>query len=454
MKLLISNFVLLTSLFTCFVAEIKAYYDVNMPGNFKNPQAVSEVLSGNRKTANAAWWGFEPNDSTFALQSAINSGATKVIVPYMGNDWIVRPILLQSNQEIYIEPGVNIVAKKGYFKKTGDCLFNAINKKNILLQGYGTTLKMQKTDYANTEQYEKSEWRMGIRLLSCEAVNIKGITVKDTGGDGLYIGESDSGKSCKNIFIENCIFDNNYRQGISIISAEKLRISNCIFNNTSGTNPSAGIDIEPNNNKNKLSDIVIQDCISKNNAGAGFVVSLKQLDANSENVSILFYNCYIEGCKWGLVVSSEDKDSPKGLVEFRNCCIENSISPGIWISIDKREFNTVFSNCTLRNCAQDYSFDKMRNSPVRVRGGRSGKNDSVGAIVFSNLYIFDNTDRPKLFCYFWPGSSEGKNENVSGNIFYNSEQKEKIIDTNIRIGLRTKIIDYNPKIHKVEMVDK
>ena len=52
----------------------------------ENPQAVLEVLDGKRTEASAAWWGFDENDATEALQSAINSGAEKLIVPNMGKD--------------------------------------------------------------------------------------------------------------------------------------------------------------------------------------------------------------------------------------------------------------------------------------------------------------------------------------------------------------------------------
>ena len=71
-----------------------------IPGNTESPEAVKEVLSGKRTVANAAWWGFDEFDATEALQSAINSGAKRVIVPNMTRDWIVRPINLAGDQEL------------------------------------------------------------------------------------------------------------------------------------------------------------------------------------------------------------------------------------------------------------------------------------------------------------------------------------------------------------------
>lgn len=200
------------------------------PGNFKNLIAVQEILTGKRTAANVAWWGFVKNDSTSALQSAINSGAEKVIVPYMGSDWIVRPIKLASNQEIYFEPGVVLIAKKGEFKNTGDRLLFAKNQRNITLCGYGATLKMQKRDYMGPN-YEHGRWRMILVLEKCTNVKVLGMTLKDSGGDGIYLagGPKVDKRCCKDIVVKDCYFDNNLRQGITIISGENIQIENCVF---------------------------------------------------------------------------------------------------------------------------------------------------------------------------------------------------------------------------------
>ena len=58
----------------------------------KDTKAIEEVMSGKIKEAKASWWDFNPIDSTEALQSAINSGASKVIVENMGAPWVVDMI--------------------------------------------------------------------------------------------------------------------------------------------------------------------------------------------------------------------------------------------------------------------------------------------------------------------------------------------------------------------------
>ncbi|MCE5310702.1 MAG: hypothetical protein LLG20_23935, partial [Acidobacteriales bacterium] len=49
-----------------FAVAISAFAQVNAPSS----QAIAEVASGKRATANAAWWGFSKTDSTAALQAA------------------------------------------------------------------------------------------------------------------------------------------------------------------------------------------------------------------------------------------------------------------------------------------------------------------------------------------------------------------------------------------------
>ena len=55
---------------------------------------LAEVKTGTRIEAKASWWGFNKEDSTHALQAAINSGVKKLIVDNTGSDWIVEPISL------------------------------------------------------------------------------------------------------------------------------------------------------------------------------------------------------------------------------------------------------------------------------------------------------------------------------------------------------------------------
>ena len=230
-----------------------------------NPQAVAEVASGQRSEARVSWWGFYPEDATAVLQAAINSGARKLIVEDMGAPWIADKLTLASNQEIVFEKGVVVQAKRGAFRGGSDCLFSAASKTNITLISPGATLRMWKQDYDDKAQYQRAEWRHVLSFTSCSGVRVEGLTLADSGGDGIYLGVAQRGVPCSDVVIRNVSCANNYRQGISVISARNLLIEGCVFKGTSGTAPEAGIDFEPTEATEELVNCLMRNCISEGN---------------------------------------------------------------------------------------------------------------------------------------------------------------------------------------------
>ena len=367
-----------------------------MPGNVPSPEAVKEVIEGKREIANAAWWGFDENDATDALQSAINSGVKKLIVPNMGKDWIVRPLKLASNQEIVFEKGTVIMAKKGEFKGRGDCLFSGTNLENITLTGYDATFRMRKKDY-QSDAYEKAEWRMGLGLWSCTNIKIYGLTLAESGGDGIYLGVSGDQKFCKDIHIKDIVCDSNHRQGISVISAENLLIEKSIMKNTSGTAPRAGIDLEPNHSTAKLKNCIIRDCIMENNEGPGILVYLNPLSADSEDISILFENCKVTSEKGsGIIVGAVKDDGPGGYIKFKNCVVENTAQVGCQI-YDKSADRALitFTNCEWKNVATNVD-DTVTPAPLMIYLRRPKLTKKIGGVDFVDCVIEDSKNRPFL----------------------------------------------------------
>jgi len=205
-----------------------------------NPKAVEEVISGQRTVAHANWWGFDPNDATSFVQAAIDSGAKKVILDNMSNPWIVRPIRLASHQELFLEEGVVLQAKRNEYKGRGDSLLTASAVEGVSITGNNATLRMWRDDY-DKAPYVKAEWRHAVSIRSCSDVKITGLTISESGGDGIYLGVSKKGVTNKNVVIKNVICERNYRQGISVISAEYLLIENVILRDTAGTPPAAAM---------------------------------------------------------------------------------------------------------------------------------------------------------------------------------------------------------------------
>lgn len=359
----------------------------------RNDGAIAQVLSGQLTTANAAWWGFDADDATHAIQSAINSGATKVVIPYVGSDWNVRPLRLASQQEIDFDPGVVVVAKNGAFRGPQDCLFRGQEINKVTLRGYGAVLRMRKEEYREPD-YEKSEFRHVLGLFGATEVTVQGLTLQSSGGDGIYIGPTwDSRRiPCRRIDIKDCVLADNFRQGISIVSAETVLIENCLIRDTIGTSPQAGIDFEPADASDLLVDIQVRNCVAKNNAGAGFAVGLSRLDERSTPISVKVVNCLIRGPQsLGILGLLKTDKQPRGTVEFQDCTCENMEYAGLacnWNLASSLELR--FGNCKWGNVARGTS------APFYLELTGQRANEVQGGIRFVDCYIYDDKDRDPI----------------------------------------------------------
>ncbi len=356
-----------------------------------NQQAIDDVAAGKVTVARAVWWGFDPVESTKALQAAIDSGAKKVIVDNVGKPWIVDQMRLASNQELFFEKGVVVLAKQGAFKGTGDSLFRADMLENVTLRGYGATLKMRRADYAGPE-YKKGEWRHVLDFRSCTNVRIYGLKLTKSGGDGIYLGSAGQGTTNKNVHIKDVICDRNYRQGISVITAEDLLIENCILRNTAGTAPSAGIDFEPNYSSERLVNSVMRNCISQNNAGGGYVV---YLGGNETRVSLRFENCRSIGdssCGAYVGTPNSPENAVRGTITFRNCSFERSGSSGVMVR------NKPAGGCRVRftRCS---ILDPAKTAPDRTPILFMAERDAVapiGGVRFTDCLVRDARRRKPM----------------------------------------------------------
>ncbi len=367
---------------------------VSRGSDFRNPDAVRSVLNGQTRVANAAWWGFDRVDATHAIQGAINSGARTVVIPYMGADWIVRPLTLASNQDIMFEPGVVVMAKRGEFHGKQDSLFQGIGVHDVILRGYGAVLRMRKADYRG-QGYTKSEHRHVLTLKGASNITVEGLTLENSGGDGIYLGPTwdDRRIPCRNVRIQDCTCRDNHRQGISVVSAETVRIENCTLANTRGTAPQAGLDLEPSHPDDLLADVEVTNCVADGNAGTGFMVNLSRLNGKSREVHVRFEDCLVTGSRQpGLRVLLRNDDSPLGLVEFRNCTCEKVDYSGalcVWHAASSIKLR--FVNCKWRDVAR-----RTAEAPIHIQMKKRKTRLESGGLEFVNCYVYDNIKRPAL----------------------------------------------------------
>ena len=376
-----------------------------------NQRAIAELKAGKTDVAYASWWGFDREDSTAALQAAIHSGAKKVIVEKRDDPWIVTPIQLASDQEIVFEKGVIIQAKKGEFKAATASLFTASLKKNIQLTGAGAILQMRRADYYQAP-YKNAEWRNGISVRSCSNVSISGLVIRETGGDGVYLGVAKRGVTNQKITIKDVLFERNYRQGISIISAEDLLIENTVFKETAGTAPMAGVDFEPNLPDECLVNCVLRNCVSENNQGPGYLLYLPNLNRDSKPVSIRFENCQSAGKGRALSCTTRNNtpDSVTGSIHFESCTFKSTdASPVQFLDKPSDVCPITLKNCTIIGPEND---DVAL--PVIQFTARTGVVGKIGGVFFDQCVVKSAAGHPVMS--FSDASYIGSVDNVTGTL--------------------------------------
>ena len=346
----------------------------------RNQEMIDRAAAGELQEVKASWWGFDAEDSTKALQAAIDSGARKVVVENMGPPWIVTPIVLRSNQEIVFEKGVEVRAKRGEFRDENDTLFRGKGLEDLSLRGYGAVLRMWRDDYAGPE-YTKAEWRHVLRFEDCTRLRVSGLTLAESGGDGIYLG----GSFNREVHIKDVTCDRNYRQGISVIAAEDLLIEDCVLSNTAGTPPKSGIDFEPNNADQRLS-AVMRNCVTRNNASTGYTVAVNK----GNPVSLLF-----EGCKSigdghaGTSLDLSNSPEARGTISFVNCSFEDNEGSGIIVMGNAAGgYRVTFQECSVL----DPVSENVKATPVLLVADMGNKS-AVGNVDFGAIRIRGPGDR-------------------------------------------------------------
>lgn len=206
-------------------------------------------------------------DYTIFVQEAINKYNVVLFpnFPIMVNDTGIellddRVIIFNENSKILLSPSA----------KTNYEVLRIHNRENVLV--FSPNIVGDRYFHRDT----KGEWGMGISIKSSSNVKVLNSKISNCWGDGLYIGQIKD-KINYNIIINFGVIDNNRRNGISIISGEKIFLKNLVISNTNGTSPEAGLDFEPNYNNEKLFNICVENIYTFNNRIQGIVFYLGRL---------------------------------------------------------------------------------------------------------------------------------------------------------------------------------
>jgi hypothetical protein len=360
------------------------------------PDLVAKVAAGELGYARASWFGYDSGDSTRFLQAALDSKARRVIIDRLNEgDWVTKPLKIGSEKDVIFENGAVLLAKKGEFKSSTASMFNIIRATNVTIRGRGT-IRMRKADYMQPP-YVRAEWRHGITAMGAINLTIDGLTVEETGGDGLYVASDRvEHQPCRNVTVRNCTFARNARQGISVISVDGFLVENSVMRDTLGMPPQAGIDFEPNSPAEVLKNCVLKNCSFDNNEGSGVEIYLATLKANSQPIDIRLENCRMNGNKTSFVYSLGSSSSAypydDGRVVLDGCELARARNRAVSVRRHKYAVGeTVFRNCSIVDACT------VATTNAEVLVGVSGMEGAgPDGVRFENLKIRQSQSRKWL----------------------------------------------------------
>ena len=299
------------------------------------------------------------------------------------------------------------------------------------------------------------EWGYGISLRKAKNINLENLTISKCWGDGINLNNStgSAGSDNENIFINNCICDDNRRQGMSIESVKNMLVQNSKFINTGYsiyTAPCSGVDIEPPN-YNLCENITFDNCVFSNNRRSGLIstnsniinhITIKNCELTNNmqgqesindhaNLSITrgqYIN--IENCKIGntdkvtilyLRTLHNGTEQEHNYFNLKNNKIINTHLLFRPINSDYVDFNFENNEFIANYDMNTYMIQNEANS------GYTENNKNVNLNILNN--IFKTGKDNLLLCHIYCGTfaNSGVNKiNIKNNEFYYSNNTLKI----------------------------
>lgn len=376
-------------------------------------------------------WPGTGNSASGNFRSALGAAVPSDTVTFekQEGEWLLGGINIANNNiTILLKPGVEVrINPAEYYPRLR--MFNLkidAHNNSIIGQGEGDEIPSLS---GNLEDDPQSH------LINSASDTIIGLTVrnlilKKAGGDGMLLG--DYAKGVNNLLVEDVIFEDNRRQGISMAHVRNGVVRNCIFRNTRGTWPMSGIDLETHNNDEMLENILIDNCLFEDNKGAGIQINLwGTREVLEDNLTININNCTFKhnelaGVRIAWIPPGVWKESD--IVKFNNCTFsENGWGePGdlfrgnndVFILDKSADLSIEFNDCTFSDCANYPFLFRVLDNNWGTAGAKTG---TTGGITLNNVVVEYNSDKDPMF--FENGSNDPLDiDKITGNLTYKAPE--------------------------------
>lgn len=373
------------------------------------PNTVSLTIFGSVGTG---------GDDTNVFAQAIQATATaRETLHVPAGTYHVRPLRLPSNTNLLLDAGATVQATSAGYSAGGQVMLDFTGSSDVTIVGTPgqSGFKMLKAQYT-----DGSEYRHCMNIVNTNNVKISGIFCNDSGGDGAYIAGSSS-----NITLTKDTFNNNSRNGLSIISVNGLLVDGCTFSNTVGNpnggsapgGPWDGIDIEPNGPRDQTHSITIQNSTFKGNGlplpsgnglcshcGNAITVAVQRLDGTSSPVSITMTNLTSSGnLGSGYFLTAGVSSTPmNGTVTLQNSSSNNDGQWGIvcyFCEYASGGLSELIQNNTIMNPMQGYNTHQPLMDAGLAMAGGGGEALPAGNVTIKGTSVIytSGADYPAYF---------------------------------------------------------
>jgi hypothetical protein len=275
-------------------------------------------------------------DYTDYIQKAID-GNSKVMMPDF--PLMTSGIFAQSNSQIYFQKNSSLI-----LKPTANVRYQIISLHGVEnVKIYNPRLVGDRDKHLDS----KGEWGFGIDIRGSRNIDVFNANISDCWGDGIVLVKTMRNIrpgitkqeifSTENINIIGGIINNVRRNGITIAGGKDIVIKDLLIANINGTNPMAGIDIEPDDSNNILENINIEN-VKINNANVGIDLHLGQYGNQNiaKTVTVSCSNISVENANSGIYIAGyKAKPNIKEMTGYFK--VDNFVTNNVAKPFEKRD---------------------------------------------------------------------------------------------------------------------
>ncbi len=296
-------------------------------------------------------------DYTDVIQNVLDNN-NNVIFPNFPLLISTKALYIRSNSNLLFQKKSVLIVKEDktapkYFEKM------SIKDRYDILRLYdveSVTLINPKVVGDRRKHYgSEGEWGAGISIKDSKNIKIYNADIKDTWGDGIFIGSEKGGVS-ENVYIYNTSIDYARRNGISLTSGINVFFENLLISNTLGTLPMCGIDIEPSSSGEYIKNININNVTTFNNQTGGIAINLNSFSTDNaqlkRTVDINIKNHLDDASSYALIYSinvDKKKFNPTGNILYKDATWINQAGDLFWKTDYSKDVNINLKNVRAKN---------------------------------------------------------------------------------------------------------